>query len=253
MSTGTGATDPALREFVYNAANRMSEVRHDGATAMQYRYNGLGEQVLKFNASRRTVTVYDESGRWIGDYDSATGNPIQQAIWLHDLPVGLLVGSGASQTLYYIEPDMLGTPRVVLNPTTGQAVWRWDLTGEAFGDTEPSQDPDGDGQAFVFDMRFPGQRFDAATGMSYNYFRDYESATGRYPQSDPIGLRGGVSTYGYASQRPLNLFDPNGLLAFGPTCNAQMRAAIIQAVVELSNEITNKAKSVTQNCEKGGL
>ena len=101
-------------------------------------------------------------------------------------------------------------------------------------------------------MRFPGQRFDAATGMSYNYFRDYESATGRYPQSDPIGLRGGVSTYGYASQRPLNLFDPNGLLAFGPTCNAQMRAAIIQVVVELSNEITNKAKSVTQNCEKGG-
>ena len=211
-STGTGTTAPALREFVYNAANRMSEVCHDGATAMQYRYNGLGEQVLKFNASRRTVTVYDESGRWIGDYDSATGNPIQQVIWLHDLPVGLLVGSGASQTLYYIEPDMLGTPRVVLNPTTNQAVWRWDLTGEAFGDTAPNQDPDGDGQAFVFDMRFPGQRFDAATGLNYNYFRDYEAGTGRYSQSDPIGLDGGISTFGYVGGNPLVYSDPLGLV-----------------------------------------
>jgi RHS repeat-associated protein len=105
--------------------------------------------------------------------------------------------------------------------------------------------------AFVFDMRFPGQRFDATSGMSYNYFRDYDPSTGRYVESDPIGLLGGITTYGYASQRPLNLVDPKGLLAFGPTCNAQMRAIIIQAVVELSNEITSKAKSATKNCEKG--
>ena len=43
-------------------------------------------------------------------------------------------------------------------------VWTWAPTGEAFGADAPNDDPDGDGNAFVFDMRFPGQRFDPVTG-----------------------------------------------------------------------------------------
>ncbi len=154
--------------------------------------------------------LYDEAGHWIGDYE-ANGQPIQQAIWLDDLPVGLLVGAGANQKLYYIEADALGTPRVVIDPDRNVAVWKWDLAGEAFGDAVPSEDADGDGNALVFDMRFPGQRYDAASGLSYNYFRDYDPSTGRYAESDPIGLNGGISTYGYVAARPLISMDFFGL------------------------------------------
>jgi RHS repeat-associated protein len=64
-------------------------------------------------------------------------------------------------------------------------------------------------------MRFPGQRYDAASGMNYNYFRDgYEPAAGRYSQPDPIGLKGGINIYGYAKQSPLGAIDPSGLAAF---------------------------------------
>jgi RHS repeat-associated protein len=65
----------------------------------------------------------------------------------------------------------------------------------------------------VFDMRFPGQRYDSATGFNYNYYRDYDPTTGRYVESDPIGLSGGNSTYGYADASPLMHDDPDGLIA----------------------------------------
>jgi RHS repeat-associated protein len=123
-----------------------------------------------------------------------------------------LVGAGANQKLFYIEADALGTPRVLIDPDRNVAVWRWDLASEAFGDSAPNQDPDADGIAFVFDMRFPGQRWDSATGLNYNYYRDYEAGTGRYSQSDPIGLEGGISTYGYANASPLVYADPDGLI-----------------------------------------
>ncbi|WP_417892847.1 RHS repeat-associated core domain-containing protein [Xanthomonas theicola] len=173
---------------------------------MTYRYNGRGEQVQRSGAAT-TTTVYDEAGHWLGDYDG-NGVPVQQAIWLDDLPVGVL----AKNSLRYVQPDHLGTPRAVIDPVRDVAIWRWDLKGEAFGNTSPDQDPDKDGTAFVFDMRFPGQRYDAASGLNYNYFRDYEPGTGRYAQSDPIGLEGGISSYIYALGSPVRYVDPLGLV-----------------------------------------
>ncbi len=208
----SAASVPAVRQFDYDDANRMHAVRHDGVVAMRYLYNAMGERVHRAGSDIAVATLYDEDGKWIGDYD-ANGQPIQQAVWLDDLPVGLLVGAGAQQKLYYIEADALGTPRVVIDPDRDVAVWRWDLAGEAFGDSAPNEDADGDGTAFVFDMRFPGQRYDSATGLNYNYFRDYDPGTGRYVQSDPIGLDGGMSTYGYANGSPLVYSDPEGLIA----------------------------------------
>jgi RHS repeat-associated protein len=45
----------------------------------------------------------------------------------------------------------------------------------------------------------------------YNYFRDYDPSVGRYVESDPIGLYGGINTFAYAEGDPLGGFDPDGL------------------------------------------
>ncbi|MGO1000773.1 RHS repeat-associated core domain-containing protein [Lysobacter sp. CA196] len=201
------------KEFVYNANDRMSQVKQAGVVKASYRYNAKGQRVSRADNATGAITgytLYDEAGRWIGDYD-ANGATKQQAIWLGEAPVGLVVGAGVAQTLRYVQPDHLGTPRAVIDPSRNLAVWTWDAKGEAFGNNPPNQDPDQDGTAFVLDMRFPGQRFDAATGMNYNYFRDYDPKIGRYTQADPIGLKGGLSLYGYVGSDPLRSIDPFGL------------------------------------------
>lgn len=92
-------------------------------------------------------------------------------------------------------------------------MWRWDQQ-EPFGNSPPNEDPDGDSNAFEFNLRFPGQYYDRETNLSYNYFREYDPGTGRYIESDPLGLRGGLNTYVYVADRPLMRSDPLGLCAY---------------------------------------
>lgn len=219
----TIGTLSGIKTFEYNQANRLSKVLMGGVVTQSYAYNARGERVQRgLDVTNSVYTAYDEAGRWLGDYDSL-GNSKQQVIWMDDMPVGLL-GDGV---LHYVEPDHLGTPRLVFNPMRNVPVWTWDIKGEAFGNSLPNQDPDIDGQDLVFDMRFPGQRHDAVSGLNYNYYRDYDPSSGRYVQSDPIGLGGGVSTYGYVGGSPLGAVDPLGLAAttvdacvarWGPEC-----------------------------------
>jgi len=61
-----------------------------------------------------------------------------------------------------------------------------------------------------------GQLYDLETGTDYTVFRNYDPSIGRYVQSDPIGLVGGVNTYTYALDAPLTLADPTGLYGLKP-------------------------------------
>jgi RHS repeat-associated protein len=135
-----------------------------------------------------------------------------------------------------VHPDHLGTPRVatrsvaVGGAATGpnavnKAVWRWDSDpfGTSLDNSKPNENPQQvtgtqtqiQAASFKVNNRFPGQVFDAESSKSYNYFRDYDPSIGRYTESDPIGLTGGLSTFTYVRADPLGRSDSSGLLLDG--------------------------------------
>jgi len=93
----------------------------------------------------------------------------------------------------WVHTDVLGTPLAVTDsptlPTLPKVIWR--AKHEPFGQATVDADPDGDGTSFSLHVRFPGQYYDAETGLHYNFYRTYDPVTGRYLEADPIGQAGG--------------------------------------------------------------
>lgn len=101
----------------------------------------------------------------------------------------------------------------------------------------PNENPSNLG-SFVYNPRLPGQYFDSETNTNYNYFRDYDSATGRYTQSDPIGLAGGINTYAYVGGNPLMFTDEMGLsTGAGAVIGAMMRQPKPPSLIDSLEEI----------------
>jgi RHS repeat-associated protein len=119
-----------------------------------------------------------------------------------------LTAGGSPAAMYFIHADHLNSPRLITNQA-GQAVWRWDQS-DPFGGNVANENPSGLG-TFTCNLRLPGQYFDKETNLHYNYFRDYDAGIGRYVQSDPIGLHGGINTYAYVNGSPIRYADPHGL------------------------------------------
>lgn len=194
--------------WAYGGSNRPTQ-----AGSTNFLVNALGQRVKKTTGSSAVRFVYDEGGRLWGEYDAA-GALLQETVWLDDLPVATLRDNGSGGTsIYYVHPDHLGTPRAITRAVDNQVVWRWDNT-EPFGNSAPNENPSGLG-VFEYNLRFPGQYFDVETGKHYNYFRDYDPRIGRYIESDPLGIDGGLNTYAYVRNSPLMLTDPKGLKPWG--------------------------------------
>lgn len=147
-----------------------------------------------------------------GSYSLTAVATDNQTVTTTSAPVNITVQAapaGAPAGLYFIHPDHLNTPRIITNQA-GRVVWAWDNT-DPFGNNTPNENPNGAGQ-FTCNLRLPGQYFDKETNLHYNYFRDYDPAIGRYVQSDPIGLMGGINTYTYVGGNPISRRDPKGLI-----------------------------------------
>ena len=195
----------------YNNAGRLNTVANGSLTETLV-YNALGQRIETSGGASGTILYwYDEQGHLLGEYDGS-GNLIEETVWLGDIPVATLQPSGSGVAIYYVHTDQLNTPRQVTRPADNAQMWTW--FSDPFGTDAANSNPAGAG-AFTYHLRFPGQIFDGQVGLHYNYHRDYDPGTGRYVESDLIGLHGGINTYAYAANDPILLTDPFGLCPDG--------------------------------------
>ena len=213
-AAGNTLTDGTGRTLTWDSWGNLSSVTKVGITT-SYVYNYRHQRVKK-TLSNGTVTLYhyDESDRLIME-TNGTGTVQAMYFYLDDnTPFALMYAANspnnntAQDQIIYLHTDHLGTPRLATD-STKKLIWRWE--SDAFGSTLANQDPDADGKATVINLRFPGQYYDAESGLHYNWNRYYDPASGRYVSSDLIGLRGGTNTFGYVDQSPLVFGDWSGL------------------------------------------
>jgi RHS repeat-associated protein len=161
----TSNTDRATNATytVFHASGSNSISVNQQANAAEW--NLLGTYTFTAGQNHRVVLT-----------DAANGVVVADAI--------KLVPSNQGDDVNYIHTDQIDTPRAIVNQSN-QQLWRWAET-DPFGSLPPNINPSGLGP-FTFNLRFPGQYFDAETNLHYNYFRDYDPALGRYVESDPIG------------------------------------------------------------------
>lgn len=195
--------------YSYNAAERLSKVSNDAGELVRYEYDPFGRRISKTVNGETTYYIYsregliaelDQNGRMRVAYgwepDSEWGT---SPLWQANLSEGQTLKNAS---YHYLITDHLGTPQLAINSNGEQS---WKINSDAFGNSELDAT-----NQITMNLRFPGQYYDAETGLSYNYFRDYDAKTGRYIENDPIGLASGINTYSYAGANPLVYSDPTG-------------------------------------------
>ncbi|WP_036288262.1 RHS repeat-associated core domain-containing protein [Methylosinus sp. PW1] len=201
--------------YGYDAESRLTSASATSFTA-SYAYDARGVRKSKSVNGFATVTVTDESGRPLLDYDGSSGAVRQ---WMAQAggaagAVALLDPAGARRTLI---PDIQGSVIASLDAGSGA------LTRQGYA-------PYGQ-TAGSFPFGYTGLRTDAETGLTNNHARLYHPVLGRFVQNDPIGYAGGYNLYAYVGNDPLNFTDPDGLVKDHPAAAAGIAAATIGTAV----------------------
>lgn len=192
ISAGTTTT------YGYNGRGRMTSVQVGGATVGTYLYNAFEERVAKTAGAPTTRFVYDNSSRLVSE---ASGTARRDYVSVAGIPMAVADGAGLS----FVTADGLGSPRAVTS-SSGAVLWTWPYALNPFGENRATSN-----SGYVLNLRLPGQYADGEAGLKYNINRSFDAATGRYLQSDPLGLGAGPSTYLYGDGNPLFEADLLGL------------------------------------------
>ncbi len=232
--------------YSYDSQNRLIEVKAgpsgNEALIAQYGYDPMNRRLWKLQLrdragqalpqAKRTFYMYSDGGliaeaaepvtvnpdgsissqatpQITAQYGPKPGNPFTTGVLFIKTKSNNGTDSNGQGVIAYYHHDHLGTP-IQATDKSGKVVWaaRYEPFGKAIIVTPQAT---AENPIITSNLRLPGQYEDEETGLHYNWNRYYDPAIGRYVQSDPIGLAGGVNSYGYVFANPLSKIDPRGL------------------------------------------
>jgi RHS repeat-associated protein len=232
---------PGTWDFAYSANGELQS-KTAGSQTTSYSYDVLGNLLNATLPDGSALDyVIDGQNRRIGK--KINGTLVQGFLYQNQLnPIAELDGTGtivsrfvyASKTnvpdsmvkggvTYRIISDHLGSPRLVVDATSGAIVQRldYDEFGQVITDTNPGFHPFG----------FAGGLYDRDTKLVRFGARDYDAETGRWTAKDPILFAGGdTNLYGYVLGDPVNFIDPLGLINFPTPAEGEFLNEVGQAV-----------------------
>lgn len=166
------------------------------AGGMSYKHGADGQRLLKSGAPGTTYFAPDASGTLLAEEQGSTW---MDYVWLNGRLVTVIANGG----VFPLHDDQTGRPQVMTDPQNHNIDWA--SQNKAFDRTVTTN------VWGNFNIGFPGQYLDTESGLWQNGYRDYNASLGRYVESDPIGLDGGLNTYIYVQDNPVIWTDPLGL------------------------------------------
>ncbi len=173
--------DGRVIEYLTDAQNRRIEKKIDGMLVRRWIYSGTLSPSAELDAQGNVVARFVYATR-------------------PNVPDVMINGD----TTYRVVTDHLGSPRLIINATTGTVVQQMDYDefGNVLSDTNPGFQPFG----------FAGGLYDNDTKLVRFGARDYDPNVGRWTARDPAGFPAGLANlYSYVAADPINVVDPTGL------------------------------------------
>lgn len=187
--------------YNYDALGNLRQVTLPNGTQIEYLIDGQNRRIgKKVNNVLVQGFLYQGQLQPAAELDGS-GNVVSRFVYTTGVNVpDYLVKGGAT---YRILKDHLGSPRLVVDITTGTIAQRMDFDeyGKVLADTNPGFQPFG----------FAGGIYDRDTGLVRFGARDYEAGSGRWTVKDMIGMAGGINKYLYAAADPNSYRDIYGL------------------------------------------
>ena len=189
------------RGFSYDFRNRLTNVEVGGTVVATYVYDALNRRIGIDDNGNQTWTVYDGTNA----YADFNGSGTLKDRYLYGPAVDELLArtSSGGDTAWYIT-DKDGSVQVIYDASAGVVdTIVYDSFGQVVTET---------GASYGDRFKYAGMEYDSAIGIYYDQARNYNPATGRFLQQDPLGLAAGdVNVYRYVGNNPATLTDPSGL------------------------------------------
>ena len=230
-------------DYTFNydeAGNLVSKVSKLSGQQHRYTFNNFGRlsdveiaASVGANADYAASYAYDYTGRRVS---KRVGRDTSYYQWKGFDLVGEYAGRSVAKTYryadgyaatefgaingdFYVQGNILDTALTLTDAVNSLA---WSQESSPYGVFNVT-----DADSIEFEQRFPNQYHDDVTGLQYNYFRYYDPEVGRYINSDPIGISGGINQYSYALQNPVNNADPFGLKSMSSTGSSGSSGGLI--------------------------